>query len=155
MAMRSASTATSSTGGRATSHGGQLGWRSHTFADGVHSITLTRPLDAPTAGRLRRRLAELIAGGCRRLIVDASPIEPSGREPALLASAFAGRAASCEAIVVTSRESSLVRLLPAWVGIVWTLDGARRQLAARAPTTPWPATWPSRRQPAHARDAQG
>jgi hypothetical protein len=109
--------------------GGQAGWRSHTFADGVRSITLTGPLDAATAGRLWSRLSELIAHGCRRLIVDASAVRSGGDEPALLASAFAGRPVSCDAIVVARRGSPLVSMLPAWVGIAWSLSDARQQLA--------------------------
>lgn len=109
--------------------GDQPTWRSHTFADGVRAITLLGSLDAATAGRLWSRLSELIGRGSRRLIVDASAIDAGGDEPALLASAFAGRPLSCDAVVVARRGSLVVGMLPTWVGVAWTLSDARQQLA--------------------------
>lgn len=129
MTTRLAWTAVDRGHGSVTALGGHPGWRSHTFADGVRAITLVDPLDAAMAGRLWSRLSELIARGCRRLIVDATAIDPRGDEPALLASAFAGRPTSFEAVVVTQRGSQVVDMLPGWVGVAWTLSDARRQLS--------------------------
>jgi hypothetical protein len=110
--------------------GGPVGWRSHTFGDEVRSLTLTGPLDVATAGRLWMRISELVERGCRRLIVDASAIEPVGDEPTLLAGVFVGPPASYRAVVVAPRGSALVDLLPAWVGITSSLSEARRQLTS-------------------------
>lgn len=110
---------------------GHPGWRSHTFADGVRSLTLTRPLVKATTRQLWDRLSELIGRGCRSLIVDASAIEPSDEQLALLASAFRGRPATCEAVVVARRDSPFADRLPGWVGVAWTFSDARRQLATR------------------------
>lgn len=112
----------------AIAHAGQQpGWRSHTFADGVRSITLIGPLDAALAGRLWTRVSELLDRGCRRLVVDASAIEPTREQLALLAAVFAGRPASCQAVVV-SQSSALTELLPATVGVARSLSDAQGQL---------------------------
>jgi hypothetical protein len=108
---------------------GAADWRSHTFADGVRSLTLVGPLDVALAGRLWTRISELIERGGRRLIVDASTIEPVGEQPALLAAVFAGRPASYQAIVVAPTASALVDLLPRSVGVTRSLSDAHRQLA--------------------------
>jgi hypothetical protein len=108
--------------------GGDAGWRSHTFADGVRSLTLNGPLDVALAGRLWTRISELIERGARRLIVDASTIEPTGEQPALLAAVFAGRPASYQAVVVAPPASPLVDLLPRSVGVTRSLSDARQQL---------------------------
>ncbi len=110
--------------------GERTGWRSHTFADGVRSLTLIEPLDAPLADRLGGRIAQLIERGARRLIVDASAIDPASEEPALLAAALAGQAPSCHAVVVAPVGSSLTNRLPATVGVAITLTEAHRQLDA-------------------------
>ena len=110
--------------------GERAGWRSHTFADGVRSLTLLAPLDVALAGRLWSRIAQLLARGTRRLIVDASSIQAAGDEPALLAAVFAGHPASCHAVVVVPAGSSLTDLLPASVGIARTLTDAHHQLAS-------------------------
>jgi hypothetical protein len=107
-------------------------WRSHTFADGVRSLTLVGPLDVGLAGRLWTRISELVQRGCRRLIVDASAIDATGDEPALLAAVFAGRSASYQAVVVAPPGSALVDQLPASVGVTLSLSDARRQLATGA-----------------------
>jgi hypothetical protein len=109
--------------------GANAGWRSHTFADGVRSLTIVGPLDVALAGRLWTRISELVARGGRRLIVDASALEPTGDEPALLAAVFAGRPASYQAVVVAPPGSALVDLLPASVGVTLSLSDAHRQLA--------------------------
>jgi hypothetical protein len=57
------------------SAGSTAGWRSHTFGDGVRSLTLLGPLDVALAGRLWTRISELLERGCRKLIVDASDEE--------------------------------------------------------------------------------
>lgn len=103
-------------------------WGSQTFADGMRSLTLRGRFDAQTAGRLWERISELLERGCRKLIVDASAIELSDDEPALLASVFVGRPGSYDAVVVTPRGSALADLLPAWVGVTLSLSDARRQL---------------------------
>jgi len=103
-------------------------WRSHTFADGVRSLTLVGPLDVGLAGRLWTRISELIQHGSRRLIVDASAIKATGDEPALLAAVFAGRSASYQAVVVAPPGSALVDQLPASVGVTLSLSDARRHL---------------------------
>jgi hypothetical protein len=91
-------------------------------------LTLVGPLNVGLAGRLWTRISELVERGCRRLIVDASAIEPTGEEPALLAAVFAGRSASYQAVVVVPSGSALVDLLPASVGVTRSLTDARRQL---------------------------
>jgi hypothetical protein len=106
------------------------GWRSHTFADGISSLTLIGPLDVALAGRLWTRISELIERGGRRLIVDASTIDPTGEQPALLASVFVGRPPSYQAVVVAPPASALVDLLPRGVGVTLSLSDARRQLAS-------------------------
>jgi len=108
----------------------QAGWRSHTFKDGVRCLTLVEPLDAALAGRLWTRIAQLIARGGRRLIVDASAIDPAGDGPALLAAVFAGHRASCHAVVIAPAGSSLTDRLPASVGVARSLTDAHRQLAS-------------------------
>lgn len=107
-------------------------WCSHTFGDGVRSLTLLGPLDVAIAGRLWTRISELLERGCRRLIVDASAIEPVGEQPALLAAVFAGRPASFQAVVIAPSGSALVDLLPASVGVARTLSDAHRQVRAGA-----------------------
>lgn len=106
------------------------GWRSHTFSDGVRSLTLNDRLDAQTAARLWARLAELMERGCRHLVVDASAVEPLVDEPALLAAAFAGWPASCQAVVIAPAGSTVAAELPPCVGVAGTLTEARRQLKA-------------------------
>jgi len=107
---------------------GRSGWRAHTFADGVRSLTLVGPLDVALAGRLWTRISELAQHGCRRLIVDASAIELAGDAPALLAAVFAGRPASYQAVVVAPPGSALADLLPGSVGVTLSLSEAHRQL---------------------------
>jgi hypothetical protein len=109
---------------------GRAGWRSHTFADGVRSLTLLGPLDAILADRLQRRISELLERGARRLIVDASATEPTGDQPTLLAAVFAGRRASYQAVVVAPPGSALDDLLPDSVGVSRSLTDAHRQLAS-------------------------
>jgi hypothetical protein len=108
--------------------GEHVGWRSHTFADGVRSLTLLEPLDVALAGRLWTRVAQLIARGTRRLIVDATAIEPTGDEPALLAAVFAGQVGSCHTVVVAPVGSPLTDRLPASVGVAATVTDAHHQL---------------------------
>jgi hypothetical protein len=110
--------------------GEQAGWRSHTFGDGVRSLTLIGPLDVALAGRLWTRIAELLARGGRRLIVDASAIDLSGDGPALLAAVFAGHSTSCQAVVIAPAGSSLTDRLPAAVGVARSLSDAHRQLTS-------------------------
>jgi hypothetical protein len=115
------------------------GWRSHTFADGVRSLTLVEPLDAALAGRLWTRVSELIDRGCRRLVVDASAIELTGEQCGLLAAVFAGRPASYQAVVVAPADSELVDLLPSTVGVALSLSDAHAQLrrgTVRRPAAP-------------------
>jgi hypothetical protein len=119
--------------------GEQPGWRSHTFADGVRSLTLIDPLDAALAGRLWTRISELLDRGCRRFVVDASGIEPTGEQCALLAAVFAGRPPSYQAVVVAPPASELVELLPSTVGVALSLSDAHAQLrrgTVRRPATP-------------------
>ncbi len=104
------------------------GWRSHTFGDGVRSLTLVGPLDVGLAGRLWARVSELMERGARRLIVDARGIALTSDEPALLAAVFAGRPASCQTVVVAPAGSSLLDMLPASVGTTRSLTEAHRQL---------------------------
>lgn len=113
---------------RATTPDEGATWRSHTFADGVRSLTLVGPLDVGLAGRLWTRISELIERGGRRLIVDARAIEPAGEQPALLAAVFVGRSSSYQAVVVVPPGSALVDLLPASVGVTLSLTDAHRQL---------------------------
>jgi hypothetical protein len=109
------------------------GWRSHTFADGVCSITLTTVLDAEVAQRLGGRLRELCARGCERLIVDVTgAVEVAGDAPELLAAVFHEHTPACEIVVVTARRSELDGLLPARIAVAWSLSDARRLLAVEA-----------------------
>jgi hypothetical protein len=124
----------------AVAHAGeQPGWRSHTFADGVRSLTLVDSLDAALAGRLWTRVSELIERGCRRFVVDASSIEPTGEQCTLLAAVFSGRPPSYQAVVVAPPGSELVDLLPSTVGVALSLSDAHAQLrrgAVRRPASP-------------------
>jgi ABC-type transporter Mla MlaB component len=108
---------------------GRDDWRSQTFADGVRSLTIVGPLDVGLAGRLWTRISEMVERGCRRLIVDASAIDPASDGLALLAAVFAGRTASYQAVVVAPPGCSLTDLLPGSVGVTSSLSDARRQLA--------------------------
>jgi hypothetical protein len=129
-------------------HGGERpGWRSHTFADGVRSLTLDGPLDAALAGRLWTRVSELLDRGCRRLVMDASAIEPTGEQCTLLAAVFAGRPPSYQAVVVAPRESELVDLLPATVGVARSLSDAHGQLRRGTLRRPTPPAAPAARLP--------
>jgi hypothetical protein len=119
---------------RTRGRGELAGWRSHTFSDGVCSVTLTTTLGTEAVERLRTRLRELCARGCERLIVDVTAaVEPAGEVPHLLADVLARQAPSCEMVVVMPRGSRLDRLLPARVAVVWSLTDARRLLAAQPP----------------------
>jgi hypothetical protein len=110
--------------------GDGAGWRSHTFSDGLCSITLTAALDTETADRLRGRLRELGERGCDRLIVDVSAaVAPGTEAPALLARVFQAQPPSCEVVVVLARDSALDGLLPARIAVAWSLSDARRLLA--------------------------
>ena len=129
------------------------GWRSHTFADGVRSLTLVEPLDAALAGRLWTRVSELIERGCRRFVVDASTIEPSGEQCALLAAVFSGRPASYQAVVVAPPGSELVDLLPSTVGVALSLSDAHGQLERGTVRRPSPPAAPAARLPAAERRA--
>lgn len=133
--------------------GERRGWRSHTFADGVRSLTLVDPLDASLAGRLWTRVSELIDRGCRRLIVDAGTIEPTGEQCRLLAAVFAGRPASYQAVVVAPPASELVDLLPPMVGVALSLSDAHGQLRRGTVRRPAPAAAPAARLPAAERRA--
>lgn len=128
--------------------GEPAGWRSHTFADGVRSLTLVGPLDAALAGRLWTRVSELLDRGCRRLVVDASAIEPTGEQCALLAAVFAGRPASYQAVVVAPATSELVDLLPSTVGVALSLSDAHVQLRRGTVRRPAPPAAPAARLPA-------
>ncbi|HET6448920.1 MAG TPA: hypothetical protein VFG31_07395 [Conexibacter sp.] len=133
--------------------GEQGGWRSHTFADGVRSLTLVGPLDAALAGRLWTRVSELFDRGCRRLVVDASTIEPTGEQCALLAAVFAGRPPSYQAVVVAPSGSELVDLLPSSVGVALSLSDAHAQLRGGTVRRPSPPAAPAARLPAAERHA--
>jgi len=123
-------------------------WRSHTFADGVRSLTLNAPLDVAVASRLWTRVTELVERGCRRLVVDASAIEPTREQCALLAAVFVGRPAVYQAAVVAPPGSELDGLLPPMVGVALSLSDAHAQLRGgvlrrsappAAPAAPLPA----------------
>jgi hypothetical protein len=133
--------------------GERPGWRSHTFADGVRLLTLTDPLDAALAGRLWTRVSELLERGCRRLVVDASAIEPSGEQCALLAAVFAGRPPSYQAVVVAPPASELVDLLPSTVGVALSLSDAHGQLRRGTVRRPSAPAAPAARLPAVERRA--
>jgi hypothetical protein len=133
---------------------GERAWRSHTFADGVRSLTLTGPFDVGMAGRLWARIAELLERGCRHLIVDARAIEHAGDGPTLLAGVFADQPASCQAVVVAPPGSVLRDLLPATVGVTRTLTDARALLSSgRVRRDARAATGPASRIPTSERDA--
>lgn len=129
------------------------GWRSHTFGDGVRCLTLLGPIDVALAGRLWTRIAELISRGGRRLIVDASAIDPAGEAPALLAAVFAGHRGSCHAVVIAPGGSSLTDRLPASVGVARSLTDAHRQLVAGIVRQPTVRAAPAGRMPAGERRA--
>jgi hypothetical protein len=132
----------------ALAHAGeQPGWRSHTFADGVRSLRLLDPLDAALAGRLWTRVSELIERGCRRFVVDASAIEPTGEQCKLLAAVFAGRPPSYQAVVVAPPGSELVDLLPSTVGVALSLSDAHAQLRRGMVRRPAPPAAPAARLP--------
>lgn len=123
------------------------GWRSHTFADGVRSLALVTPLDATLTGRLWTRVSELLDRGCRRLVVDASAIEPSGEQCALLAAVFAGRPPNFQAVVVSPPGSELVDMLPSTVGVALSLSDAHGQLRGGNVRRPQPPAAPAARLP--------
>jgi hypothetical protein len=127
-------------------------WRSHTFADGMRSLTLTGPLDAPLADRLRLRVGELLERGCQRLVVDASAIEPTEEQCALLTSVFAARPAGYQAVVVAPPGAELAGLLPPTVGVALSLSDAHGQLRRGTLRRPAPAA-PAARLPAAERRA--
>jgi hypothetical protein len=122
-------------------------WRSHTFADGVRSLALMGPLDAALTGRLWTRVSELLDRGCRRLVVDASAIEPSGEQCALLASVFADRPPSYQAVIVSPPGSELVDMLPSSVGVALSLSDAHGQLRGGNVRRPAPPAAPAARLP--------
>jgi hypothetical protein len=127
--------------------GERPGWRSHTFADGVRSLTLIDPLDAALAGRLWTRVSELLERGCRRFVLDASSIEPTGEQCTLLAAVFAGRPPSYQAVVVAPPGSELVDLLPSTVGVALSLSDAHAQLRRGTVRRPSPPAAPATRLP--------
>jgi len=133
--------------------GERLGWRSHTFADGVRLLTLVDPLDAALAGRLWTRVSELLDRGCRRLVLDASTIELTGEQSALLAAVFAGRPASYQAVVVAPPASELVDMLPPTVGVALSLTDAQSQLRRGTVRRPPAPAAPAARLPAGERRA--
>ena len=111
--------------------GGLRGWRSHTFADGVRSLTLMGPLDVRLAVRLRTRVSELAALGCRRVILDLGATELTDEQALLLALAVAAPPQDCRAVVVAppaSRRASF----PGWLVVAASLNDARRLLAPPA-----------------------
>ena len=108
----------------------RAGWRSHTFADGVRSLTLVAPLDVALAGRLWTRITELSERGARRVIVDVSAVAPRTDDASLLAAVFAGQPPSCQAVVVAPADAALADLLPASIGVARTLSDAHRQLSS-------------------------
>jgi hypothetical protein len=132
MGMRTATAMTN--GRRGESRRGQragAGWRSHTFSDGVCSVTLTSALNRATADRLQGRLRELGERGCERLIVDVTAAgKPDSEAPALLAAVFQASTRSCEIVVVMPRGSALDGLLPARIAVAWSLTDARVLLAS-------------------------
>jgi hypothetical protein len=110
-------------------------WRSHTFADGVHAITVVDRLEPVLAQALRRRVRELIHRGCRRLILDASrAATPDRRERALLAEVLASQPRSCEIVLVVPRRFAVRELLAADVALARSFAEARELLrAGRSP----------------------
>ena len=105
-------------------------WRSHTFSDGVSSITLTSAFDREAADQLLGRLRQLSERGCERLIVDVSAaVRSDDQAPSLLAAVFEAHRSSCEIVVVVPRDSPLDQLLPARTAVAWSLSDARRLLA--------------------------
>jgi hypothetical protein len=108
----------------------------------VYALTLTGPLDAAVAVEMRARIDELIGRGCRRLILDMTPMgAPDAQERRLLPGIVEARAPSCEVVVVAWR-GALGCVLPAGVGLVRSLSDARRRLGFR------PERRPRRRRPA-------
>jgi len=129
------------------------GWRSHTFADGVRSLTLVDPLDAALAGRLWTRVSELLERGCRRFLIDAGSIALTGEDCELLAAVFAGRPASYQAVVVVPPGSELAAMVPSTVGVAFSLSDAHAQLRRGTVHRPSPPAAPAARLPTAERRA--
>jgi hypothetical protein len=90
-------------------------------------------VDAETADRLRVRMGELMARGCRRLIVDLTAAsEPSPEESVRLARIFDAQRPSCEVVVVVLPGSAVAGLLPGRVALAGSLSDARRLLGSHA-----------------------
>ena len=85
--------------------------------------------------------------------MDASAIEPTGEQCALLAAVFAGRPASYQAVVVAPTGSELVDLLPSTVGVALSLSDAHGQLRRGTVRRPTPPAAPAARLPAGERRA--
>lgn len=129
---------TAGTFGRGTSALGGLGgarkgagWRSHTFDDGIHAITLTRRLDATLAAALRVRVREVVTRGRGGVIVDVRAADATNeRHRHWIAEAVDVGAASRRIVVVVPTHGELARWLPRDVQAAGTLPAARLLLEA-------------------------
>jgi hypothetical protein len=108
-------------------------WRSHTFADGVHAITLTGRLDAELADGVRARVRELVIRGHRRLVLDASRVDATAGEARRVAEILLQPRGRCRIAVLLPDEIVRATWLPAGVARVATLADARRVLAIEQP----------------------
>lgn len=101
------------------------GWRSHTFADGMHAITPIR-LDGGVAVAIRRRVRELLGGGRGWLIFDLSELRSLGeRERRSIEEILDVGADRARVAVVLPRSAGSAGWLAAEVHLAGTLLEAR------------------------------
>jgi hypothetical protein len=105
-------------------------WRSHTFADGVHAITLTGRLDGELVADVRARVRQLIVRGHRRVVLDATRIDATATEARRVAELLLQPRGRCRIAVLLPAEIARAVWLPAGVARVATLADARRLCAA-------------------------
>jgi len=104
-------------------------WRSHTFADGVHAITVQDRLEPAQGLGERRRVRELIERGCRQLILDAgAAVTPDRRERALLAEILARQPRGCEIVLVVPRRFAVREPFAEEVAVARSFAEARELL---------------------------
>jgi hypothetical protein len=104
-------------------------WRSHTFADGVHAITLAGRLDHALVTEVRARVRQLVVRGHRRLVLDASRIDATAVEARRVAEILVQPRGRCRIAVLLPAEIARAMWLPAGVARVETLADARRVLS--------------------------
>lgn len=104
-------------------------WRSHTFADGVHAITVTGRLDDELVAAMRARVRQLVVRDHRRVILDASRIDATAAEARRVAEILLQPRGRCRVAVLLPADIARAVWLPAGVARVDTLADARRVLS--------------------------